>query len=92
MAEAVEEHQGGSSSGEGRFDEPRGAGDTDGTHVELGESRLGTEGVQSPPLSDEERRALLERERERMADPAYTRMLEDPTGVIEALLQHRGRT
>lgn len=42
-------------------------------------SKLGSGG----DLSDEERRALLEREKERMANPDYRSTLEDPTGVVE---------
>lgn len=91
MAEVVNGHTDDSSSAEKEFDTALTAGITDGTPDDLGESRRETADIQSRPLSDEERRALLERERERMADPAYRRTLEDPTGVIEALLRHHGR-
>lgn len=91
MAEVGKRHKDGSSSVEKDFDTALSAGITDGTHEDLGESRRETSDIQSRPLSDEERRALLERERERLADPAYPRTLEDPTGVIEELLRHHGR-
>lgn len=90
MAEVVKRHQDGSSSVEEDFDTVS-AGVIDATNDDLGESRPETRDIQSRPLSDEERRALLDREMERMADPAYPRTLEDPTGVIEALLRHHGR-
>lgn len=90
MAEVVKGQKDGSSGVE-EDAETVSAGINDGTNGDLGESRPETTGIESRPLSDEERRALLERERERMADPAYARTLEDPTRVIEALLRHHGR-
>lgn len=89
MAEVVKRHKDRSSSVADV--DTVSAGIIDGTNDDLGESMPETRDVQSRPLSDEERRALLERERERMADPAYPLTLEDPTGVIEALLRHHGR-
>ena len=64
---------------------------TEGESNDAAESRPETRGSQSRPLSDEERRARLERETARMADPAYSRTLEDPTEAIEGLLRHHGR-
>ncbi len=90
MAEVVKRREDGPSSVEQNFDEPLGAGITSGTNEDQVESRRGARDIQSSPLSDEERHALLERETERMADPAYRRTMEDPTGVIEALLRHHG--
>jgi hypothetical protein len=90
MAEVVKQHKDGASIVEDDCDTARNASATDGSEGG-GASSPDTSDVQSRPLSDEERRALLERERARMADPAYPQTLEDPTGVIEALLHHHGR-
>lgn len=45
----------------------------------------------SRPLSNEERQALLERERVRMASASYRQTLEDPSDVLEAHLRHHSR-
>ncbi len=91
MAEVVKWSEDGLSSVGQNIDEPVGVVVSDGTNEHLAESKLGDQDAESRPLSNEERHALLERERGRMADAAYLQTLEDPTEVIDALLRHHGR-
>lgn len=91
MAEVVKRREDGSWSVEESVEERPGAGIPGSTNDDLGESIPAGRDMQSAQLSEEERDALVARERERMADPGYPRTLEDPTKVIEALLRHHGR-